>query len=117
MSWFGKKQVVAQTLDAEQLRRVVALIPEYVECLVEEGRLRGDAAAGLDGREFHGPAERKLKKIEARLAEIIRVQRKGECGMSCAAQRKTFLGALPGAILTKEQLRSGIIGSTTGSDD
>lgn len=93
MSWkFGRKKVVAEPLDAEQLRRVVALIPEYVECLVEEGRLRGDTEAGLDGREFHGPAERKLKKIEARLAGIL----SREHGAGSA-------GKLPGAILTDEQ--------------
>lgn len=96
MSWkFGRKKVVADPLDAEQLRRVVALIPEYVECLVEEGRLRGDAAAGLDGREFHGPAERKLKKIEARLALIIG---------KAADRRPQALGKMPGAILTEAQI-------------
>lgn len=86
MIWFKKKKE-KQALDVEQLRRVVALIPEYVECLVEEGRLRGAANAGLDDRGYHGPAERKLKKVEARLAEIL--ARKPEM--------------LPGAILEDEQ--------------
>ena len=103
LRFWKKKKVVAEPLDAEQLRRVVALIPEYVECLVEEGRLRGDTEAGLDGREFHGPAERKLKKIEARLAGIL--GRKPETG-NLKPERilsREELSRLPGVILPAEQ--------------
>jgi hypothetical protein len=58
-------------VDSEQLRRVVNLIPEYVDALIDERMGRRAQAEGLDGRELHGPAERKLKKIEGRLAELI----------------------------------------------
>jgi hypothetical protein len=67
MIWLKRKSAVS----AEQLRRVVNLIPEYVDALIEERMGARAQAEGIDGRELHGPAERKLKKIEARMAAIV----------------------------------------------
>jgi uncharacterized protein (DUF2342 family) len=95
MSWLKKK--AERQLDVEQLRRVVALIPEYVDALIDERMGARAIAEGLDGRELHGPAERKLKKIEARLAGILGIKRK----VAEAAEVRSAV--LPGAILTDEQ--------------
>lgn len=133
MSWkfFRRKLSAAQriedierslALEKVKLQGVICLIPEYVECLVEEIRFRGDAAVGLDGRELHGPAERKLKKIEARIAENLgnsnkKDQQPKNEGLTGHEQRKVFLGALPGSILTEDQHHKQMIGTTIGAED
>lgn len=84
------------TVDAEQLQAVVNLIPEYVDALIEERRTRTAAANGLDARETHGPAERKLKKVEARIHELLGSKPRNtpntrKEGLTCAQQRRFFL--------------------------
>ena len=100
MSWKFWKH--SRAVDSEQLKKVVNLIPEYVDALIDERMGARAQAEGLDGRELHGPAERKLKKVEVRLNELLGDKPRKE-GMTCAQQRKVFLGALPGAILKTEQ--------------
>ncbi len=90
---FGKKRAV---VDAESLRRVVNLIPEYVDALVDERRTRMAHDAGLDARESHGPAERKLKKVEGRIAELLgenghKKHKEAQKGLRCSEVRKIFL--------------------------
>lgn len=100
-----KKRAV---VDAEQLRRVVNLIPEYVDALIEERRTRTAALNGLDARETHGPAERKLKKVEARIAEILgsdsRERAQGaQKGMTGAECRRIFLSTTEKRSMGAEQ--------------
>lgn len=94
MGLFKKKKA----LDVEQLRRVVALIPEYVDALIDERMGARAIAEGLDGRWMHGPAERKLKKIEARLAGII-----GREWIGGKVKVDGGQATLPGAFLSNEQ--------------
>lgn len=96
---FGRKK--RDVVDVERLRRVVNLIPEYVDALIDERRTRTAAVNGLDARETHGPAERKLKKVEVRLAELLgrnlkletgnlNSREKAQKGQTGAEQRKVF---------------------------
>lgn len=88
---FGKKK--AAVVDAERVQAVVNLIPEYVDALIEERRTRMAHNAGLDARESHGPAERKLKKVEARIAELLgsKPRNTPKEGLTCSQQRRFFL--------------------------
>lgn len=104
MKWIFRKE-------RERLRRVINLIPEYVDALVEERAGAALMADGMDGRTVHGPALRKSEKIEARIAQILggagreRTHRtqKGP-GLSGPAQRQVFLGGLlPGGDVVWDQ--------------
>ena len=64
MNWVFRRE-------RDRLRRVVNLIPEYVDALIEERAGAELMAQGMDGRSVHGPALRKSEKIEARIAEIL----------------------------------------------
>jgi len=96
-------------VDADRLRRVVNLIPEYVDALIAERMGVRAMEEGLDGRELHGPAERRLIKIEARIAELMGGREQGAEGrgrgagvreqesrgsLTCAAVRRYFLEGL-----------------------
>jgi len=72
--FFGRVRglFVRDTLSREQLKKIINLIPEYVDALIDERQGALASSEGIDGREYHGPAERKLKKIEARLAELLK---------------------------------------------
>ena len=83
--------------ERDRLRRVVNLMPEFVEAITEERQAAHAMAEGLDGRELHGPAVRKLKKVEIRIAQILggRVPpRNTRKGLSGPEQRHGFLQGL-----------------------
>jgi hypothetical protein len=92
--WGKRKRAV---VDADRLRRVVNLIPEYVDALIAERMGVRAMEEGLDGRELHGPAERRLIKIEGRIAELIGGESRGQGAggrLTCAAERRFFLEGL-----------------------
>lgn len=90
---FGRRS--RAVVDGDRLRRVVNLIPEYVDALIDERMGRRAMVEGLDGREIHGPAERRLVKIEARISELIGGQsERANEKLNCSAMRRIFLDGL-----------------------
>lgn len=73
---FGRKK--RDVVDAERLRRVVNLIPEYVDALIEERRTRTDAVNGLDARESHIKRLRGYRKpMKFSVVELERYLKEG----------------------------------------
>lgn len=60
-----------KTKKYDKLQRVINLIPAYVEAITEERQAAHVMAEGLDGRGLHGPAVRRLRKVEARISQIL----------------------------------------------
>jgi len=103
MKWiFGNERPRRKRLSQgeERLQRVVNLIPEYVDALIEERAGAEAMGDGMDGRRVHGPALRKSEKVEARIAQILgggssaderRFSRMGR-GLLGSEQRRVFFG-------------------------
>jgi hypothetical protein len=98
---FGKKRAV---VDAENLLKVMRLVPLFVEALVDEHMGAHAMKEGLDGREIHGPAVRKLERIDAEIHRLLGGQRAEsmepgaeKSGLSCSKVRKIFFQTLEGS--------------------
>jgi hypothetical protein len=90
---FGRKKA---TVDAENLIKVMGLIPLFVEALVDEHMGAHAMKEGLDGREIHGPAVRKLERIDAEIHRLLgenghkKHKEAQKEGLSCSKVRKFF---------------------------
>jgi hypothetical protein len=85
--------------ELDRLSRVVNLIPEYVDALIDERMGARAMEQGLDGRELHGPAVRKLEKVEERIAAILSTggDPRSEVGYQRSAIRGRRSAGLTGA--------------------